>query len=167
MKVNDSWGKVRGFIRKTVILGTTALLLLAFASPVLAEQKDDKKPQKKPGIVQFDNWSYQAKENKGEVTVNVKRHGGSDGKVTVKYCFCNANAQKNKDYVANNGVVTFEDGETSKTITIPIIDDKLKEPKEMFKIYLKSPTGGAQLGLTFTAWITIHDDDNKNKDSDE
>src|SRR5678815_882432 len=48
-------------------------------------------------------------------------------------------------------------GETSKTITIPITDDALVEGNESVNLSLDTPTGGATLGSQATATLTIVD----------
>src|SRR6185295_8448657 len=50
----------------------------------------------------------------------------------------------------------FAGGETSKTISIPIIDDSYAEGNETFNISLSSPTN-ASLGSPASATITIGD----------
>jgi hypothetical protein len=47
------------------------------------------------------------------------------------------------DYTATSGTITFEPGETSKTITVPVLSDRVGEPEELFFVSLSSP--GAHL----------------------
>ncbi|HBL61358.1 MAG TPA: hypothetical protein DDZ80_23890, partial [Cyanobacteria bacterium UBA8803] len=44
------------------------------------------------------------------------------------------------DYTATSGTLTFASGETSKTITVPIIGDLLNEDNETFTVNLSNPT---------------------------
>ncbi|MEC4816333.1 MAG: M10 family metallopeptidase C-terminal domain-containing protein [Scytonema sp. PMC 1069.18] len=53
----------------------------------------------------------------------------------------------------------FTDGELSKTVIIPIIDDGLVEGNETVNLSLDNPTGGATIGAQKTAVMTIVDND--------
>ena len=53
----------------------------------------------------------------------------------------------------------FADGETSKTIEVPQLDDVLYEGDETFDVILSNVQGGAALGSISSAQIVITDDD--------
>jgi Ca2+-binding RTX toxin-like protein len=55
--------------------------------------------------------------------------------------------------------VVFNDGETSKTVSIPIVGDINVESNETINLQLGTPTGGATLGSQTTATYTILNDD--------
>ena len=57
--------------------------------------------------------------------------------------------------------LTFDHGEISKVISIPIIDDLESEKDESFAIELYNPTGGAQLGKHNRTVVTIINDDGR------
>ncbi len=71
-------------------------------------------------------------------------------------------ATVDEDFRAITGTVTFNPGETTRTITIPIIGDSMIEPDETFQVMLSSPVNarfvnaGDEIGLG-----TIIDDDPK------
>src|SRR6185436_8303223 len=50
-------------------------------------------------------------------------------------------ATANLDYVATSGILTFNPGEASKTIEVPILGDFLNEGNEVFVMNLSSATG--------------------------
>jgi hypothetical protein len=56
------------------------------------------------------------------------------------------------------GTLRFDVGQTSKSISIPIIDDSYAEATESFMIVLSDVTGGS-LGATGTAILTINDNE--------
>ena len=65
----------------------------------------------------------------------------SSGTVTVTYSTQNVTAIGGQDYENTNGTLTFQPGETSKIISIPIIDDAVNDNGETFEVFLFSPTG--------------------------
>jgi len=78
--------------------------------------------------------------------------------VTVQYATGDGTAQGGVDFQNASGTVTFQPGETSKSIAVNVIGDTLFEPNETFKLTLASPTGGASLGRA-QATGTIQNDD--------
>jgi hypothetical protein len=77
--------------------------------------------------------------------------------VTVNFATADATATQPGDYVSNSGTLTFEPGETSKTITIAVAGDTLDEVNETFNVNLTAPvnaTIGDGVGVG-----TITDDD--------
>ena len=70
-----------------------------------------------------------------------------------------ATATVPSDYTSTSGTLTFNDGETSKQITIPIVDDSTPEGTENFKISLTNPSGGAVLGSFASATLSIQDNE--------
>jgi hypothetical protein len=56
--------------------------------------------------------------------------------VTVRYATTNALATAGADYIAASGTLTFNPGETTKTISVPIIGDLVDEANETFKVNL-------------------------------
>lgn len=97
-------------------------------------------------------------EGDGHVTLTVQRIGGSDGEATVEFTTLDGTAIAGKDYTSVNGRLTFLDGETTKTITINLIDDKDVENTESFNVKLSNPTG-AKLGDRVSAVVNIIDND--------
>lgn len=67
-------------------------------------------------------------------------------------------ATADSDYTTVNSLVTFFVGETSKTITIPIIGDANPESNETFTVTLSSAVNGT-IGAANPATVTILDDD--------
>ena len=92
-------------------------------------------------------------------TVTVLRKGGAFGNVTVNYATGNGTAIEPGDYTAKTGTLTFDVGETSKAITVPVIDDTTDEADEVFTVTLSAPGGGATLGTLITSSVTIVDND--------
>jgi hypothetical protein len=117
-------------------------------------------PSPTPGIgtLSFSHSSYRVSEGGGLATITVTRAGGSTGSVTVGYSTSDNTAKAGQDYRATSGVLTFNTGETSKTFTVPILQDALFEGSEVLRLSLSNPTNGATLGQS-KAFLTIVDDD--------
>lgn len=60
--------------------------------------------------------------------------------VTVAYTTADGSATAGSDYQTASGTVTFAPGATTKTITVPLIGDRVGEPNETFAVNLGSPT---------------------------
>jgi glucose/arabinose dehydrogenase len=97
-------------------------------------------------------------ENAGTVTMRLDRTGNLNVVSTIEYTTNNNSAIAPGDYTATVGTATFAIGETSKTITIPIINDTVPEGTEVFGFNLGA-AGNAVVGAARTANITILDDD--------
>src|SRR5262249_18751224 len=67
-------------------------------------------------------------------------------------------ASSHCDYETTMGTLSFAAGESTKSITIPVIDDSYAEGDETFLVTLSNATG-ARLGSPSVATITIHDND--------
>jgi hypothetical protein len=61
--------------------------------------------------------------------------------VTVKYATANGTAKVPADYQAKTGTLTFAPGETSKTVSVLVIGDRLRESAEVFYVNLSAPSG--------------------------
>src|SRR5213075_3457299 len=68
-------------------------------------------------------------------------------------------ASSGSDFTPTFGRLDFADGETNKTITIPIVDDAIAEDNESFNLFLTDPGGSATLMAPTSALITIIDND--------
>ncbi|NCS02752.1 MAG: hypothetical protein GPJ06_11605, partial [Microcystis aeruginosa G13-11] len=97
-------------------------------------------------------------ESENQATVTVKLTGISQQTFTVDYNTNDGTAKAGEDYTTVSGKLTFNAGESVKTITVLINNDTAYEGNETFTLNLSNPTGGAVLG-TSTATITIIDDD--------
>ena len=62
------------------------------------------------------------------------------------------------DFTANNGTLTFDAGDTTKTFTVATLEDSVDEVDETFTVTLSSASG-ANLASDATATGTITDDD--------
>lgn len=102
---------------------------------------------------------YGVMENAGSVSVTINRYNGSTGDVTLNYSTVDDTAKSGIDYIKTTGVVTFKDGEISKTINIPIIDNLVTNSNKTFYFNISNNSGSALLGTNVSSKITIVDDE--------
>ncbi|MCC7333528.1 MAG: hypothetical protein IT422_00430 [Pirellulaceae bacterium] len=60
--------------------------------------------------------------------------------VTVHYQTVSGSAQAKSDYASASGTLTFQPGQTTRTIPIAIKGDRKREPNESFNVLLSNPT---------------------------
>src|SRR5262249_8844240 len=109
--------------------------------------------------LRFSSGAYSVSEATPVATITVLRTGPLAGTVTVQYATSDGTATAGADYRAVTGTLTFGVGVTSKTFTVPIINDALVEGPETVTLTLSNPGGGALLGTPSTAELTITDND--------
>jgi len=68
--------------------------------------------------------------------------------VTIDFATADGSATAGSDYVATSGTVSFEPGQTERTIIVPTIDDVITEDDETFVVNLMNPTGGPTLSVS-------------------
>ncbi|WP_304439300.1 Calx-beta domain-containing protein, partial [Anabaena sp. 4-3] len=114
----------------------------------------------KPGIFSFSANSFRVNENGTPISaVTINRTGGTDGIASVTLTSTDGTATAPADYNNAPIVVNFADGEASKTVTIPIVNDTIYEGDETLNLTLANPVGGGTLGTQTTATLTIVDND--------
>jgi hypothetical protein len=65
----------------------------------------------------------------------------SDAPVTVNFATANGSATAGSDYQAQSGTLTFAPGQTTRTITINVFGDRLRESDESFFVKLSAAVG--------------------------
>jgi uncharacterized delta-60 repeat protein/uncharacterized repeat protein (TIGR01451 family) len=102
------------------------------------------------GTIGFSASNYNVLESGGAVTLTLLRTNGSYGRTSVTVNTKNGTAregtaQTGADYTFTSQQVVFENGVTSNTIPITILDHNTQQTNKFFIVYLSSPTGGATL----------------------
>ena len=110
-----------------------------------------------PGRFQFASPTFTANENAGAATVTVDRAGGSNGPASVRLTASGGTATAGVDFTEISTTLVFLDGETSRTVDVPLIDDTLIEGPETVNLTLGAAT--TTVGSVATAVLTIVDDD--------
>ena len=80
-------------------------------------------------------------EDVGRMAFRVTLSAPSGVATTVRYATMNVTANDGTDYVGVAGVLTFDPGETVRTIGVAIVDDHVEEPEESFSVELSTPAG--------------------------
>ena len=106
----------------------------------------------------FANTNITVDEDAGTVTLTVELDPASAGTVTVDFATSDQTALAGVDYTAASGTLTFAASETSKTITVPILNDTAYDPTQRFRVTL-SNASGATLPTSPWANVNINNDD--------
>ncbi|XP_041868909.1 adhesion G-protein coupled receptor V1 isoform X6 [Corvus kubaryi] len=64
------------------------------------------------------------------------------------------------DFIPSSGELMFEPGDMEAVIAVNILDDIIPEEEECFKVWLKNPKGGAEIGVHSFVTIIIPSNDN-------
>ena len=105
-------------------------------------------------IVQFEKKNFIGSEVCGFANISVIRLFGSEKETSVKW--------KTNGYSTDkSGLLTFNPGETQKSIKIDITDDNEYKPEETFELELFEAKGGA-IGNVGKTKVIIEDNDGKN-----
>jgi hypothetical protein len=117
----------------------------------------------------FGQTNYSFSEGDGHAVITVTRVGSSsalslryntaDGSGLNECSKVNAMASSRCDYTTTYGSLEFAPGESTKTISIPLVDDSWPESNESFTIFLSGGGSGPLLGDMGKATVTILDND--------
>ena len=78
--------------------------------------------------------------------------------VSVAYSTAAISASAGSDFAATAGTLGFAPGQTTRTITVPIINDLTQELDELFELRLSAPQGATLGQANGTALIAANDD---------
>ena len=86
-----------------------------------------------------------------EVTLNARDDCET---VTVDWATADGSATAGEDYTAANGTLTFGPGETSKTLSVVILDDTVEDSGETFTLQLNNASGATLADAEATGTIS-------------
>jgi Calx-beta domain len=109
------------------------------------------------GSVEFEVNTIQINEDVGLASATVVRKGGSVGNITVDFATVDMTAIAGQDYTPTTGTLSFANGEMSKTIQIPILEDGDTEPDEFFTIALRNPSSVESLNVPASLFVVLQD----------
>ena len=100
-------------------------------------------------------------ESAANVSLTVSLSPISASQLTVQVNTVAGTATAGSDYTTTSQTLTFAIGESTKTVTIPILQDTTDEVDETFQVGLSNQSAGSEISSTnSTSTVTIVDDDN-------
>ena len=108
------------------------------------------------GMIQWSTIATNINKLGGNLTVSLVRSGANTLPVKVSFTTYALTAG-NSNYVSASGIVTFAPGVMSKSVTIPILNDRVIDPPRQFSLELISASGGAWLGDNLSCVVNILD----------
>jgi hypothetical protein len=141
--------------------GSSIVLLLFACSPFLHPARGVAQIGPQDTLLQLSSWSYTASEGAGSIAVTITRSGRLDNTVSVTLATADGTAVAGSDYTSVSTTVVFPGGAlpvTTRTVSIPIIDDTRGENREALLVRLSAPTGATFSGLP-SAVLFIDNDD--------
>jgi uncharacterized delta-60 repeat protein len=107
-------------------------------------------------VFSFASAMYTVVDSAGSVAVTVTRAGGSAGAVGVTLSTSDGTALSDIDYTAYTQNLTFAPGVVSQTVSLDVMPEPVANaPARTFEATLSNPTGGASLGATSSAVVSI------------
>ncbi len=156
--LNDTLVDGNRSVMLTLTAPTGTAVLGAPSTATLTIQDDDR-----PGTFKVDRGTYTVLESAVSLPIIVRRFGTNlAGNVSVQYTTGGGTAISEgdpRDYDGPSGTLSFGAGETAKTVTILIRQDKLVDGDKTFTFSLAHPSSGATLDPQSSALVTIKDVD--------
>jgi len=112
-----------------------------------------------PGQLCFSATNYTVSEGDGSAIITVVRTNGTSGSVSVAYTTVAGTAFPGENYITTSGTLTFNDGDTTKTFSVPLVDNNFVQGTVNLSVILSNPTGGATLIAPTNATLSILDND--------
>lgn len=101
--------------------------------------------------------SVEVTEGTATVSVTVFRTGDLSGKASLEFQTAAGLARPGEDYTERKGILEFAPGQDRATVEIPILNDGVWEPREIFKVQWSNPVG-ARLSQTTTTVVILDND---------
>jgi hypothetical protein len=130
------------------------ILALIFVSVSLSAADFQAKGYETPAFVDVESTELRVNEPAGTVTINLFRSGDFRQTSTVDYQTSEVEASEGQDYKGSGGTITFQPGETFKSVVLQITADTEAESAESFRFELTASSANTVLGrASTTIWI--------------
>jgi hypothetical protein len=111
------------------------------------------------GTVGFDKINYSFSESSASSEIGIVRENGKSSAITLQFIAIDISATVDRDYRKPLTTLVMKDGQTTATLKINMINDRIYEfPNEKFQVQMKILSGGALVKSKDTVTITILDD---------
>jgi len=132
----------------------------AAKKPAEATTPKSAPPAAGPVVLEFDKDTYVATESDGSVRIVVERHGSKERPVTFRWSLRSNSAEMGTDFAGiGPGMETIPAGQSTATLTIPLVSDAIVENTEVFLVEIEPAQSGVTLGERSHAAVIIVDDD--------
>jgi hypothetical protein len=111
-----------------------------------------------PAVLSLGVPKVAAREDHSVVAIDVVRSGDISRETDVGWWTTPGTADEEDDYAGGRRMVTFPAGATVERLLIPIVNDGVREPDEVFTVHLSRPRNGVTGDVTATR-VTLYDDD--------
>lgn len=114
----------------------------------------------RPVVLEFEKDSYVTTEGEGYVRLQIRRTGSTRREVTFTWNLRPNSAEAGSDFAGiGPGTERIPAGVREFTVTIPLVQDAVKESTELFLVELQTSDEGVSLGERSSAAVIIVDDD--------
>src|SRR5438067_720334 len=96
--------------------------------------------------IQVEFSKYSVNEDAGALAIAITRGPDDNFAASVDYATTNLTATAGQDYLEAKGTLQFATNERRKLVSVPILNDALKESGKTFGFTLSNPTGPTALG---------------------
>jgi hypothetical protein len=138
-----------------IALGSGTATIVAPTTAAVSIVEND--PQ--PPTIALSAATFSISENGGNAMVTLNRTGLATGAVSVELVTTEGTALSSTDFTSVSTTVNLADGETTKTVNIPVVDRVGFQGDRTFSVAISAPAGGAVLGATTFANVTIQDNE--------
>jgi Protein kinase domain/Calx-beta domain len=112
-----------------------------------------------PALISLDTPTLTVSEGAVAAVLRLHRTQQLNGRVQVTWRTQGVSADPGRDFSPVTGVAEFADGQSTRAIYIPLLNDRLAERDETFTVELFANGQGVRIHPTASAQATIRDDD--------
>jgi hypothetical protein len=95
-------------------------------------------------------------ESAGTVTVHITKTNANGSSSSLSYTTADGTARAVGDYTATSGTISFLNGDTDKTVSVPLVNDTTAEPTETFAFNITAVTNAT---VAKNGTVTVADND--------